>query len=216
MKRIIAILLTVITLLSFSACSAFLEGFEEGYNDAIAELNESTNAEITRGTIENNTYSSTYTGLTFTKPDSWTYSSDEEIADLISVSADDLDMNAFSQTATQIASVYDMMVTDILTGTNVIIGYENVSITNGGSISEKDYMDAIQASLPDTLPSELIAQSNVTLGDNSYLRTDFNVSSQGVEMLQTYYIRSMGDFVNFAIVTIPSGYDISDIEAMFS
>ena len=68
MKKFLALLLTVVMLTALIGCSK--------------------GAEPTRGTVEGDVYQNEYMGIKFTKPSSWVYSTDEEIATVMNLAAD--------------------------------------------------------------------------------------------------------------------------------
>lgn len=216
MKRILAILLALSLIFCFTACD--MSAFEEGFNQAIEDVAKESNKEITRGTIDGDVYKSEFSGITFTKPSDWRYYTDEELAEALNIGLDVFDTSNFSKKITELASVYDMMVIDDSTGTNINFCYENVKLTNGGSITEEEYIEKMKENVnkQSAFTIDFGEPSTVTLCGNTYQRVICNTDYQGIEMTQVYYVRSMGDFINSIVVTIVSGYDVEDIEAMFS
>ena len=55
----------------------------------------------------------------------------------------------------------------------------------------------------------------VKLGNTEFLRTICTTTSMGVSMQQIYYVHKLDGYMGFVIVTIPSGYTVEQIEAMF-
>ena len=68
MKRIFAFIVVLVMAVSMAGCS-----------DA---AKEALNKDLSRGVVDGNTYTSEYIGFSFVKPDSWVYSTDEEINEL--------------------------------------------------------------------------------------------------------------------------------------
>ena len=54
-----------------------------------------------------------------------------------------------------------------------------------------------------------------TLGKTEFTKVVCSTSTQGVTMTQIYYLKKVDVYMTFIIVTIPSGYTASQIEAMF-
>lgn len=198
------------------------DGIVEAVSDAVStgvsNAADNINREITRGTINGNVYYSDYSGVTFTKPDEWVYSSDEQIAEMMNIAQELLDTNSFQDMALQLSSVYDMAVTDIVTGTNINISYENLALSNSTDITEAEYADIVveQINSLTTMNTEVVDQSTVTLSGNEYLRITCNSDYDGFIMTQVYYLRKIDSFMNSIIVTLVGDYTIADIEAMFS
>ena len=61
---------------------------------------------------------------------------------------------------------------------------------------------------PDTLES-------AKLGNTEFSKVVCTVTTQGVSMKQVYYLKKVDEYMCYVIVTIPSGYTVEQIEAMF-
>lgn len=196
MKKLLALVLTACMLLCFASCSA---------------------AKVQRGTIDGNVYKSEYSGITFTKPDGWVYSSDEEIAKTMNIGSEMLDRNNFEKAVTEAASTYDMMVKDSVTGSNVSVSYENLEVTNNEDKTLEEYIDIALEQLKeqDIIKYEIGESKELTLCGETYTRIITTASYNGVEMTQAYYMRKIDNIIVNIIVTA-IGTEISDIEAMFS
>ncbi len=184
--------------------------------NATEQLKEKLNARITRGTINGNVYQSDFTGITFTKPDHWRYFTDEEIAEAVNIGKEVLDVNAFENTVLEYSSVYDMVVINEKTGQNLIVGYENLSLTVGKSISEGEYYEYLKESLIGSGFKSTNEMEYVLLSGEDYLKVIFLGASNGVEIENTYYLRLIGDIMTFITVTTPVGLIDRNIEGMFS
>ena len=111
-----------------------------------------------------------------------------------------------------------MMVVDSITRTNINVGYENLSKTLSTNITVKQYVEALKAqftnvsgmtvNFPDTLES-------AKLGNTEFTKVVCTATTQGVSMNQVYYLRKVDGYMCYVIVTIPSGYTVEQIEAMF-
>ena len=124
----------------------------------------------------------------------------------------------FKETLENNPSVFDMMVVDSITRTNINVGYENLSKTLSTNITVKQYVEALKAqftnvsgmtvNFPDTLES-------AKLGNTEFTKVVCTATTQGVSMKQVYYLRKVDGYMCYVIVTIPSGYTVEQIEAMF-
>ena len=218
MKKLLALVLCAALLLTCTGCSAFMEGFQEGLQGALQDAANEANKEIARGTVDGNVYASEYSGLTFTKPDSWTYATDEEIADTMEVGADVIDADSFAETLGQMATVYDMMVIDMESGSNVSIMYENLQLTNGGAMTAEAYADVLKGQF-DELKEMNYTVSNtetVSLGGEDWLRMTTSVEYSDISMTQAYYLRASGTVMMAVVITVLGDTELSSVEAMFS
>lgn len=223
MKKILAIILCLALAVSLCACgmSSAKDDIEDALDKAestLSEIIEST--KLTRGTISGNVYKSEFSGITFTRPDSWVYSTDEEIASALGVGADLLGIDTdFAKLAEDSGSVYDMMVKDINTGTTINLGYENLAKSSTTNMTEKQYLDVFKNQFAAVTTMTVVFEGDyetVKLGEKDYLRAVCKTTMNGIERTQVYYVRKIDKYMNYVIVTIVDGYTISDIEAMFS
>lgn len=211
MKKFLAILLALVMLVSFAACSA---------EEAVKDLAEISNKKITRGTIDGNVYSSEYAQFTFTKPDDWNYSTDEELAALINSSSDMISASSFEKTLADAGSVYDMMAKDDVTGSNIMVMFENLTVTNAGrSVTAEEYLDILKENLAGQttdMTYNFMAQEDVTIGGNEYLKATFTVTIATSILSQVYYMRAIDNVMCVIISTPANGVTAEDIEAMLA
>ena len=199
MKRFLALALALITLTAFIGCNV-------------------QKVELSRGTIDGDVYKNEVLGFEFTKPDSWVYSTDEEIADALDFAADNLLDENFKEALENNPSVYDMMVIDSITRANINVAYENLRKTFSSNITEEQYVEALKEQLKDvttmtvTFPDEL---ETAKLGSTEFKKCVCTAKVSGVTMTQVYYLCNIGGYMASVIVTIPSGYTVAQIEAMF-
>ncbi len=236
MKKILAIILALTLLLSLCSCNFSDKDLTEELgklNDIVSNLNEGIiNLDITedvvskiqeiipsvsRGVIEGNVYKSKFSGITFTKPDSWVYSTDEEIAAAMNMGAEMLNQGEFEKTMAQVKSVYDMRAISATTGANISVQYENLALSLMSSMTEEQYIDAFIGIINDQEGVEIKndVKSSIKLGDKEYTKVEYVLSMSGVEVNQAVYVRKIGNYMNSIIVTLVTE-TVEEIEAMFS
>ena len=113
-------------------------------------------AQLTRGENDGVVYRNRFLGFRFTKPESWMYYTDEEVAALTNMTAEMLGSDKFAQTLAENPSIYDMMAVDLQTGSNVYMGYENLSKTFLTNITVKQYVDMLKQQLANGLKIKLV------------------------------------------------------------
>lgn len=207
MKKIVALTLAIITVLLFVGCQTPI--FSGGTQQP----------KISRGTVKGDIYTNDYLGFEFVKPTSWVYCTDEEIAAAINLGADVLLGENFKDTLALNPTVYDMMVRDTFTGTNINVGYENLAKTLSTNITVEQYvaalkeqLKAVSSTMQVTFPEK---HDTVKLGETEFTRLICSVSMSGQSMQQAYYLSKQGGYMTFIIVTITRGYQVVEIEAMF-
>lgn len=212
MKKFLALTLAVVMALLLVSCASAPSNNDEQPDDSKKA------AEISRGTIEGDVYTSEYLGLSFTKPESWVYSTDEEIAAAMNLGVEMLLDENLKNALENNPVIYDMMVVDTITRSNINVGFENLSKTFASNITVEQYVEALKAQLANasgltvTFPESL---ETVKLGETEFTKLDCSVTTQGVSMKQVYYLKKVDKFMCYIIVTIPSGYTVEQIEAMF-
>ena len=212
MKKFLALTLAVVMALLLVSCASAPSNKDEQPDDSKKA------AEISRGTIEGDVYTSEYLGLSFTKPESWVYSTDEEIAAAMNLGVEMLLDENLKNALENNPVIYDMMVVDTITRSNIYVGFENLSKTFASNITVEQYVEALKAQLANvsgltvTFPESL---ETVKLGETEFTKLDCSTTAQGVSMKQVYYLKKADKFMCYIIATIPSGYTVEQIEAMF-
>jgi len=199
MKKLLAILLTAVLVCMLAACGA----------DA---------KKLTRGTVEGDVYTSEYSGLTFTKPASWVYSSDEDIAAATNLSAE-MYGEEFEKLLENNTTVYDMMAIDSLTGNNIIVSYENLSRSFASNITEEQYVEAMKKQFAEISYMTVTLDEKtekVTLSGQEYLRAVALTEVSGITITQIYYLRNIDGCMNAIILTLMDDTTVSEIEALFT
>lgn len=200
MKKLTALLLAFVLILSFAACGS----------------DGDTEKELARGVIDGDVYKSDYTGLQFTKPAEWVYSTDEEIAAAMNIGAEALG-DQFAETLATLTTVYDMMVIDPTTGTNVSIAYENLTLSGAADMTNEEYLEAMKTQMAAVESMQIVfgEPGTVSLGDGEYLRVLCTTTLNEMSVEQVYYLRNIDGYMNFIIVTLAGDYDAAAVEAMF-
>ncbi len=197
MKKFLALLLAIVMLGALVSCGG---------------------AELTRGVVEGDVYKNESLGLNFNKPSSWVYSTDEEIAESMGAAADILGGD-LKEALEKNPTIYDMMVVDSLTRTNINVGFENLSKTLSSNITVEQYVDSLKEQFSKITEMTVTVHDGletVKLGETEFTKFVCDTKMSGVKMTQVYYLRKIDNYMAFVIVTITRGYTVADIEAMFS
>lgn len=215
MKRLLSLILCAVMLVSFIGCTD--NNVTLGTDNDVGTNTSNKKVELSRGKIEGDTYKSEYLGLEFTKPSSWVFSTDEEIASAMNLGSEMLG-DKFKEAVEKNPSIYDMMVVDSITRTNINISYENLAKTLSTNITEEQYLDAAKKQLAGVSGMTVKFSDKtekVKLGENEYTKVTCTTTASGVSMTQVYYVRKVDKYMSVVIATIVSGYTVDEIEAMF-
>ncbi len=207
MKKWISLLLATVMIFSLAACTPDSDGSGSKGKPAVS-----------RGEIDGNVYINDYLGFQFTKPQSWVYSTDEEIADVLNMTAENLLNDNFKEALEKNVAIYDMMVTDMFSGTNVSVSYENLAKSLATNITIEQYIEAVKEQLKSVSSMTVVFSDKydtVKLGNSDYTRAVCTTTAYGVSMKQIYYLRKVGKYMAIIVVTARGNYSMTDIEAMF-
>lgn len=205
----------ILTLLS--ACAA-MDQDDENFGSPTVEVTSSdeTNGGPSRGVWNNGIYRSEFSGINFTLPNGWSAATDEEIANLLGISADILgDDKQWIIESAKLTTIYDMMATDPVTNNNLMIIFENLSLSGSTNISEKDYYEITTTQLETVESLDYTIDEPYTTDINgiAYLTGHCYETNYGIS--QHYFIRHQGNYMITIIVSIFDGSNINDILKQF-
>ena len=229
MKKIFAILLVVSMLFTLAACGSNKENNSGllgnnggsnkennsgllGNNGGSAVISRMT---LTRGTIIGDVYTNASMGITFTKGDSWEYYSDAQLSELMGTTTEMMGLD-YEQLLKNTGSIYDMMVVDNNTGSNVLVMVEDLQASGSGGMSESAYLDNLQNMLQSTgIDYSFGGRTQTSICGKTYYSLNANSNQYGMDMEQVYYVRIVDDYVIGIVITLVET-PVSDILAMFA
>lgn len=160
--------------------------------------------EFSMGEWEGNVYKNDFLGFTYTMPEEWTRSTDEEIADEMKIAKDLLtDKQQLAYEASKLNNVYYLVASNEKTGDNVRVISEKTS----SSVSTIDYINAVKSGLAEvtTIKYEEVGVTKEKLGN-----IDCDVLTEkgvylGVTVYQKYYVYKVDNYCVSVIVTTSAG-----------
>lgn len=186
------------------------------------ESSETAGAPV-RGVVNGQVYTSEYLGLTFTAPKSWVFLDDEKIAQTMNVGVEEMGKAGvkFDADALKAQTLYDMMVMDASTGSNVIIAYENLAVNPLGTlITAERYLDVLQGQLSKLQKTgttmEFGEVTTQKVGSVDFYVMPVTITQNGTQLSQYYYSSKTGDYISAIIVTVMGNDSIDTIMANFS
>ncbi|MGN0629276.1 MAG: hypothetical protein ACI4IW_06575 [Oscillospiraceae bacterium] len=233
MKKIIALLLALIMVLSFAACSK-----DEPVSDNSA--NENSQSEVSsseeqseeepeekldhiRGSVDGLVYTNSAAEITFTAPEGWTYYTDEQIAALYNLSSEELLPEETAEILENTDIVYDMYCQNLTTGASVNINFENLGILYGTILDEKSYLELSKTSLGSTLSGsgmELTSCEVVTATVNgkevSCLDIVINMTDYDIDLYEKIFVKKVGSFMSCITIGALTTEEIDEIAAGLS
>ena len=165
MKKVLSLLLVLVLLFTLMGCDLFSQ------------------RELTRGTIEENTYTNTFLGFSFTKPQMWKYSSDEEIAAMVNLGAEAVCGENFKETLEKSDSLCDMMAVDPMTSSSISVGYDNLKRNFTASMTVEEYVETVKKQYENVEDVEATFSevlTEVKLGEITFTRVFCTLAMYGV------------------------------------
>lgn len=227
MKRIFALVLTIILALTLLAGCAKPDPAPEDPTDNPGTVTDPGQDETgqgdpsggpIRGAWDGDTYTNEFSGIRFTLPAGWEAMTDEEIAELMSISTEamgesDADISEYLE---QTSSFYDAFVMNPQTNSNIIFGFENLSVLGGALINEETYLDLAQNHIGSGMPYDYTigeTYSDYTIGGRNYKCMD--VTFGDLPMSQHYLVSKVGSTACLIIVTVAGGDTLDGILSGF-
>ena len=181
-KKVICLICALALLFALTACSKTTSG-----------------KTIERGSWSGTTYTNNFAGLTFNAPADWSTYTDEEMANLLKVTSDVYEGSDFAKKMVEVANVYDMMVSDQVGGSNVIVMYENLTLTAfGQKLTPEAYLDLLKPQLGSGYEFA-DGYTEKQIGQNKYMLLSATIP--GYAMGQTYAVRMEGNYMIGIILT---------------
>jgi hypothetical protein len=207
-KIAIAAICMAALLLGATACKKTLEnaaGILDQVKDAAGDIAKGK-IQLGSWSEDGGTFTNEWSNIKFTLPEGWSAMTEDELNQLLAAGADILvNDGAVSQAELDLSGLktaYDFGVYTGLGMPNVMLTYENLSLTLGaGNLDEQGYYDVLKEQIlaVDSLGLVETGVYDKTIGDEKYLVGSFE-ALDGL-YVQDYYIRKDGGVIIAFIVT---------------
>lgn len=193
-KKLTALLLALLMLLSLTACSKEEPAFK-------------------RGTITDNIYTNEISGVTYTAPEGFTYYSDEQFAALYNTTPELLNTKNLD------TIVYDMYCGNGEAKSSVNIIYENLTNIYGTYIDEESYLTLCEISLKATYEDMQGVRVTNIIGDTieingtDYEAIYFHIQLSGTKYYQAIVVKECGDYMMRCTAAAYSEVELEEILA---
>lgn len=189
------------------------EGAQEEVRDSDAPAEP-----LARGQWDGDTFINTYTDITFRLPEGWVASTNEELAAIMGVDAELLQDSGlqFDEKLLELQNVYDMMAHETATGSNVIVMYENLALTAGGtSFGEQDYLELLKSQITaeEIMNYQLGDVYDQEIGGNRFAVLPVEASDMGVS--QYHCVRKSDKCMVYLILTVLGDRSVDDVIGYF-
>ena len=227
MKRIIALILALIMVLSFAACSNDEEAHDHDHDHdhdhteepSVSESEEQPEEEpekdvlAKRGTVADYIYSNDAFGLGFEADTDWLYYSDEEIAATMGIAAEKMLSPEAADLIQEATIIYDMYCVNLTTGSSVNINHENIGALYGSIVDDEYYLEISKTQLEaqaaglDFTRNE-VGTAVVAGEEVPCLYVEINFS--GMKVYETILAKKSGNWISVITVSGMSEEDVLD------
>ncbi len=197
MKKLLAVLLAVLMLLSIAACS------KEDVTGSIKPAEDEFQLGVTSG----GTYENAYIGIGVTLDDSWVFYSKEQIDQLNGVVLDNLSDDELKEKLKNANVIYDMVAgaTDGFSSINICL--ENLGGIYGSVISEDKYIDLSIKNLGTSLTAAgyeegmSIEKTTVTFAGKQMNAIKIEGVANGANIYQLLVVKKVGNYMALTTIT---------------
>ena len=204
MKKILCAILAVFMVMSMCGCAQLMEFLLE--DDAQSEA-VSDGPELSVGEINGNVYTNSFTGITYTAPESWAFASDEELAELMGVSADivaggDANIDEFAK----LDSVYGMVAISPTESVNIQYVIENMENAGSERMTAKGYVKILALQVESLYAQEgamctVGEPSTVEIGGQQYDYIAIDVEMDGSKIEQVFACSKIDKYMSSIIIS---------------
>jgi hypothetical protein len=202
MKKILALVLAMMMVLSLGACSGETEP-------------ETVEIVPARGTVENGIYKNEAFGVTFSAGENWYFLTDSEIAVSMGVAAEEI----YGE-GTEIVGdhIYDVYCVENTTGGTVSINYEDLG-TIGGMTDANYYLETVMTTLLSSGAKDGVVDSSITnikIGEYEVPCLDIVLEYAGTTIYQKVIVKQSGSWMATATLASLSEDEINSLVGMLS
>ena len=202
MKKILALVLAMMMVLSLGACSGETEP-------------ETVEIVPARGTVENGIYKNEAFGVTFSAGENWYFLTDSEIAVSMGVAAEEI----YGE-GTEIAGdhIYDVYCVENTTGGSVSINYEDLG-TIGGMTDANYYLETVMTTLLSSGAKDGVVDSSITnikIGEYEVPCLNIVLEYAGTTIYQKVIVKQSGSWMATATLASLSEDEINSLVGMLS
>lgn len=156
------------------------------------------NEQVSRGEWKENQYTNDFAKVKFNLPEGWAIASDEDIAKLMNIGVEmlNVDQQKLAELAEQ-TSLYCMVANEENTGASVMVMLEKPTL----KVTSELYLSTVKQQLEsvESMKYNIGEQYSKTISGEEYTAVDATIENYPVE--QRYYVRTEGDYIVAIIIT---------------
>lgn len=214
MKKLLAIFMVLVMVLSFAACGTKgddIRGEQTG--------GESSEAEFSLGSASGLTYESEFIGIGCKLDEGWTFYTDAQIKELNDVT-EDLAGEEYAEAMKNANVVYDMYALGSNQADSVSVNLEKVNSVQLLTLDIKKNFETIYPSLKSTLENIgctdiSYEMGKVTIGDKEFDCMDISSQANGVKLYQKLVAKKCNGYLANITITTVNEDNTDDVIAKF-
>lgn len=179
-----------------------------GLNNPMDDTDDDTKEAVyVPGTTSEDGYVSDYIGLEFVPQGSMVMATEDELYEAMGLGAEIVGMDKEKYDWATVGNAYEMMATDITTGSNVIVMAEKLALKN---ITMDQYIDALKKQFEgvDEMTVTFDSIEEVTFVGQTYTRIDLSTSVSGISIKQVMLLRKIEDrMIGITVTAVIEGDD---------
>ncbi len=165
-----------------------------------------TKKEFSSGVVENNVYSSEFSDIKITAPDEkWAFSDKNYLYSLMKIDETADDTEKSDQKIAEKPTIYDALLSDNATGSNILVLYENLA--DNPDISEFEHASLVEDELNASKAYSYKASDpyTVLISNKKYIRLDCSAKIENDTVYVSYFIRKIDKYM--LVICITPGVD---------
>ena len=179
-----------------------------GLNNPMDDTDDDTKEAVyVPGTTSEDGYVSEYIGLEFVPQGTMVMATEDELYEAMGLGAELVGMDKKTYDWATVGNAYEMMATDITTGSNVIVMAEKLALKN---ITMDQYIEALEKQFEsvDEMTVTFDSVKEVTFVGQTYTRIDVTTEVSGMSINQVMLLRKIEDrMIGITVTAVMEGDD---------
>ncbi len=231
MKKLLAIILALAAVLCLAACGGEeAPAPDEPQQEISQPEQEETPTEPEepveevdpkRGSVTDNVYKNEAFGISFTADENWYFMTDEEIASLMNISAEQMLADEYAEMIAEADIIYDMYANSLAGGGSVNVNYENLGLIYGSIFDEKAYLEISKTQLSTQLEGsevgiEKCELSTVSVSGTEVPCLEIELDYFGFPVYEKLIAKKVGSWMGVVTLSADSAEAIDSLAAALS
>ncbi len=222
MKKLLTFLTALFYLLSLCSCTQ--KPSEEPLPDeSVTQAEVTAEGEVEKafssGKVENNVYHSEFSAITITPPNNkWEFADKGYLYSLMKIDENASELDKTDEALSKKATIYDALLSDNATGSNILVIYENLETTDNPEISELEQAKLVKEELVAAKDYTATEPYTVLLAAKKYTRLDYTAKIDNQTVDASYFIRKIDKYMLVICVTpaVKSDVTVADMLSFIS